>query len=158
MLPGAFAYTYLGYAGREALGGGEGLFGKGLLALAVLGMVAFLPRLLRRVREARVVGVIGAAELRLRLARREDITVLDVRSAGDYAGDLGHIEPSLNIPLDQLPGRLAELEPVRERRIAVICRTNRLSSQAAGLLRKAGFRRVQLVTDGMLAWRQQEHA
>ena len=28
MLPGAFAYTYLGYAGREAVGGGEGLIQK----------------------------------------------------------------------------------------------------------------------------------
>lgn len=29
MGPGAFAYTYLGYAGREAVGGGEGLITKG---------------------------------------------------------------------------------------------------------------------------------
>ena len=29
MLPGAFAYTYLGYAGREAAAGGEGLVQKG---------------------------------------------------------------------------------------------------------------------------------
>jgi uncharacterized membrane protein YdjX (TVP38/TMEM64 family) len=53
MLPGALAYTYLGYAGREALGGGEDLLRKGLLALALLAVVAFLPRLIRRVRKAR---------------------------------------------------------------------------------------------------------
>lgn len=158
MFPGAFAYTYLGYAGREALGGGEDLLGKGLLALALLGAVAFLPRLIRRVRYARAAGQLCVAELRLRLARHEDITVLDVRSAKDYAGELGHIDTSLNIPLDQLPGRLSELERVRARPIVVICRTNRMSIQAVGLLRKAGFRRVQLVSDGMLAWRQQEHA
>jgi len=35
MLPGAIAYTYLGYAGREAVAGGEGLVRKGLLALAL---------------------------------------------------------------------------------------------------------------------------
>ena len=50
MLPGAIAYTYLGYAGREAVAGGEGLIRKGLLALALLAIVAFLPRLVRILR------------------------------------------------------------------------------------------------------------
>ena len=50
MLPGAFAYTYLGYAGREAIAGSEGLIQKGLLALALLALVAFLPRLISRLR------------------------------------------------------------------------------------------------------------
>jgi len=150
MLPGALAYTYLGYAGREAIGGGEGTIQKGLLALALLGVVAFLPRLLQRLREkpARL----SAAELRQRLARGEDITVLDVRPAKDYSGELGHVEGSLNIPLGELAERLPELDAVRERPLAVICRTNRMSAQAVEMLRRAGFRKVQLVGDGMLAW------
>ena len=51
MLPGAIAFTYLGYAGREAVAGGEGMIQKGLLALALLAVIAFLPRLIRRLRE-----------------------------------------------------------------------------------------------------------
>ncbi|MBT3309052.1 MAG: TVP38/TMEM64 family protein [Gammaproteobacteria bacterium] len=50
MLPGAIAYTYLGYAGREAVAGGEGLIQKGLLALALLAAVAFLPRMIAHFR------------------------------------------------------------------------------------------------------------
>lgn len=50
MLPGAFAYTYLGYAGREAVVGGEDLVQKGLFALALLALVAFIPRLVKSVR------------------------------------------------------------------------------------------------------------
>jgi len=50
MLPGAIAYTYLGYAGREAVAGDEGLIQKALLALALLAVVAFLPRLISRFR------------------------------------------------------------------------------------------------------------
>lgn len=50
MFPGALAYTYLGYAGREAIAGGEGMIQKGLLALALLALVAFLPRFIRRLR------------------------------------------------------------------------------------------------------------
>ncbi|RTZ58317.1 MAG: sulfurtransferase, partial [Gammaproteobacteria bacterium] len=54
MIPGALAYTWLGYTGREAITGGEGLIRKGLLALALLAVAAFLPRWLKMVRNARV--------------------------------------------------------------------------------------------------------
>ncbi|NCC38792.1 MAG: TVP38/TMEM64 family protein [Gammaproteobacteria bacterium] len=51
MLPGALAYTYLGFAGREAIAGSEDLIQKGLIALALLATVAFLPRLVTRLRQ-----------------------------------------------------------------------------------------------------------
>ena len=50
MLPGTIAITYLGYAGREAAAGGDDLIQKGLLALGLLAIVAFLPRFIRRLR------------------------------------------------------------------------------------------------------------
>ena len=53
MLPATLAYTYLGYAGREAAAGGAGMIKKGLLALALLACVALLPPLIRRLRAAR---------------------------------------------------------------------------------------------------------
>lgn len=52
MLPGATAYTWLGYAGREALGGGEGMVRNVLIALALLAATAFLPRWIRKARQA----------------------------------------------------------------------------------------------------------
>ena len=48
MLPGSLAYTYLGYAGREAAAGSADLVRKALLALALLAAAALLPRLIRR--------------------------------------------------------------------------------------------------------------
>ncbi|MBF0611819.1 MAG: TVP38/TMEM64 family protein [Magnetococcales bacterium] len=48
MLPGGAAYTYLGYAGREAVAGGEGLMQKGIIAIALLALAAFLPSFIRR--------------------------------------------------------------------------------------------------------------
>lgn len=50
MFPGALAYTYLGYAGREAMAGADRVFEKALAALALLAAVAFLPRFVRRLR------------------------------------------------------------------------------------------------------------
>src|SRR5215470_16094876 len=53
MSPGALAYTYLGYAGREAASGQAGSIHKGLLALALLAAIAFLARLVRRLKGQR---------------------------------------------------------------------------------------------------------
>nr|VFK31762.1 MAG: Uncharacterized membrane protein YdjX, TVP38/TMEM64 family, SNARE-associated domain [Candidatus Kentron sp. MB]VFK34926.1 MAG: Uncharacterized membrane protein YdjX, TVP38/TMEM64 family, SNARE-associated domain [Candidatus Kentron sp. MB]VFK77043.1 MAG: Uncharacterized membrane protein YdjX, TVP38/TMEM64 family, SNARE-associated domain [Candidatus Kentron sp. MB] len=51
MLPGAIAYTYLGYVGREALMGSEQLVQKGLLALGLLAITAYIPRFVGRFRK-----------------------------------------------------------------------------------------------------------
>lgn len=52
MLPGAFAYTYLGYAGREAAARGAGAIRNIALAIGLLAAVGLLPRLVRRFRRA----------------------------------------------------------------------------------------------------------
>ncbi len=156
MLPGAIAYTYLGYAGREAIAGGEGLIQKSLLALALLGLVAFLPRLIKRLRGGVVTeGKLTTAELKQRLDRHDEILVLDVRAARDYAGKSGHIPNAKSIPLDELPRRLTEIESYRDRPLAVICRTNRMSGKAVTLLRTAGYQQALLVDDGMVGWERQ---
>lgn len=51
MLPAAFAFTYVGYAGREVADGGEDPTQKILLALGLLAAVIFLPRFIRRLRK-----------------------------------------------------------------------------------------------------------
>jgi uncharacterized membrane protein YdjX (TVP38/TMEM64 family) len=48
MLPGAFAYTYLGYAGREAAAHGAGAIRNVALAIGLLAAAALMPRLVRR--------------------------------------------------------------------------------------------------------------
>jgi uncharacterized membrane protein YdjX (TVP38/TMEM64 family) len=48
MTPGGAAYTYLGYAGREAVAGGEDVIRKILLAIAIVATVAFVSRILLR--------------------------------------------------------------------------------------------------------------
>ena len=50
MAPGGVAYTWLGHAGREAFDGNTSAIQWGLLALALLAAIAFLPRLVRRLK------------------------------------------------------------------------------------------------------------
>jgi uncharacterized membrane protein YdjX (TVP38/TMEM64 family) len=54
MAPSGAAYTYLGYAGREAAGGGEDVIKKVLLAIAVIATIAFVSRIWMRKRRNRI--------------------------------------------------------------------------------------------------------
>ena len=151
MLPGAIAYTYLGYAGREAVAGGEGMIQKGLLALALLAAVAFLPRLIGNLRSGPRLSIDA---MKARLDAGDELLLLDVRSAADFDGDSGHVAGALNIPLEVLAERCEELAAERERPIFIICTTDRRSAQAARQLAAAGFRDVHVVAGGMTAWRE----
>ena len=149
MLPGAIAYTYLGYAGREAISGGEGLIQKGLLALGLLALAAFLPSLIGRIRRGQPMSV---KDLKQKLDSNENILVLDVRTAEDFIGEQGHITNATNIAVEDLPARIDELADYEERPIALVCRTDRRSMQAAKILSRRGFADVHVVKDGMTQW------
>ena len=70
MIPGAAAYTWLGYAGREAAAGSSSALNYGLAGLALLALVALLPGFVRRLR-AVPTKLIEAAEVKLEQWNRE---------------------------------------------------------------------------------------
>ncbi|MEE2522030.1 rhodanese-like domain-containing protein [Pseudarthrobacter sp. J75] len=76
-----------------------------------------------------------------------DAALLDVRE--DYEWVAGHAEGALHIPLDQLPGRLSELDPDQD--LYVICRTGGRSFRAAQWLAGQGYSAVN-VAGGMDHW------
>lgn len=53
MLPGSFMFTYMGYAGREALRGSEGMVTKISIAVGCFILLSSVPGLVRRLREER---------------------------------------------------------------------------------------------------------
>jgi len=148
MLPGAIAYTYLGYAGREAISGGEGLIQKILVALALLAVVAFLPRIIGNIRRGPTIDI---PELKRRIDNNGTL-VLDVRTAEDFIGEQGHIDSAVNIAVEDLPNRLDELTEYIERPIAIVCRTDKRSARAALILAEHGFHDVHVVRGGMTKW------
>jgi uncharacterized membrane protein YdjX (TVP38/TMEM64 family)/rhodanese-related sulfurtransferase len=154
MLPGALAYTYLGYIGREAATGGEGLIQKAILALALLAVVSFLPRLIGNMRKG---ATIDAPELKQRLDKNEDMLLLDVRTADDYVGEQGHITGSTLVPLEELEQRIDEIGDFLEKPVITICRTDRKSAKAAQLLAKKGFTDVHVARMGMTDWIKNEY-
>ncbi|WP_333840923.1 VTT domain-containing protein [Pelomicrobium sp.] len=158
MLPGAAAYAYLGYAGREALVGSETLIHDGLIALALLAAVLFLPRFVQRLHPRGVdpaAGTITAAALKRRLEDGKPQAILDVREPDEYRGELGHLPGALNIPLAHLAEALSALEPLKDRGIVVVCRTDKRSAKAARLLRRQGFHPVEVLRGGMEQWNRE---
>jgi len=92
-------------------------------------------------------------ELKARLERGDRPVILDVRKPHEVQiASIGH---DLLIPDDELPERLSELEPYRDREIVVYCRSGARSARATKLLREAGFRDVKNLKGGILAWSQE---
>lgn len=148
MLPGAIAYTYIGYAGREAVGGGDGLIQKILIALALFAAVAFLPRVIASIRRGRTIDI---PELKRRIENNGAL-ILDVRTAKDFVGEQGHINSALNVSVEELPDRMHELIKYIDHPIAIVCRTDKRSARAAMLLTRQGFHDVLVVRGGMTKW------
>jgi glyoxylase-like metal-dependent hydrolase (beta-lactamase superfamily II)/rhodanese-related sulfurtransferase len=73
-------------------------------------------------------------------AHRHEVELLDVRSAAEFVGELGHLEGATLIPLDELRARAAEVRGDRPGMGTVI-------------LLKAGFTRVANLAGGMVRWR-----
>jgi uncharacterized membrane protein YdjX (TVP38/TMEM64 family)/rhodanese-related sulfurtransferase len=150
MLPGAFAYTWLGHAGRAVLSGGDGLVRNVTIALSLLAAVALLPRLVRKLRAKPMLDVL---DLKRELDAGEDVVLLDLRPATDFRGEWGHIRQARCLPLEELPQRIVDFDAHKQRPIRLICRTDRRSAQAARLLADAGFTDAQVIRGGMAAWR-----
>jgi rhodanese-related sulfurtransferase len=91
---------------------------------------------------------LSATELKNRIQQQDLPVLLDVREPHEfqYAG----IPNSVNIPLDQIPQRLAELDPQQE--IVVICHHGMRSQQAAHYLERSGFKAIANLKGGIDAW------
>ncbi|HEX7202591.1 MAG TPA: rhodanese-like domain-containing protein [Arthrobacter sp.] len=78
-------------------------------------------------------------------------TLVDVRSREEHA--TAHIPGSLNIPLEELPSRLADLP---NNTIHVLCGSGKRSSQAVRILADRGYQTVN-VAGGITEWYRAGH-
>lgn len=79
-----------------------------------------------------------------------DLQLLDVRSAIEYAE--GHVANTRNVPITDLPDRLAGLGLDPARPVIAICLSGHRSVPAYRLLKRAGYTQVFSLSGGMLAW------
>lgn len=153
MLPGTLAYTWLGYAGKQAFGGDTAAIQYGLLGLGLLAAIAFVPRLVRRFRASLdAPRWISPEELAAVLQQNDTLAVVDVRGPDEFLGPLGHIKQARNVPVDELTQRIAELAPLASKSVVLVCHTDRRSARAAAILQDANFRDVRVLRGGMVRW------
>jgi molybdopterin/thiamine biosynthesis adenylyltransferase/rhodanese-related sulfurtransferase/molybdopterin converting factor small subunit len=98
--------------------------------------------------EAPTSGVIDVVEVKQKLDRGDDFTLIDVREPHEY--QIAKIPGSILIPLGQLPNRLQELDKNAD--IVAHCKSGGRSQKAVDLLKQSGFQNVRNMTGGILAW------
>ena len=82
-----------------------------------------------------------------------DLLILDLRQPEEFHGALGHIFHSRNIPLPQLPFRLAELSGYRDRTFLVYCRRDdECGPTGMAILASSGFHNAVLLDGGIQRW------
>jgi adenylyltransferase/sulfurtransferase len=92
---------------------------------------------------------ISVEELKKKLDAKDDVFVLDVREPHEYP--IANLGAPL-IPLGQLEQRVGELAAEKDREVVVHCRSGARSQKAAVILKNAGFKKVENLAGGILAW------
>lgn len=99
-----------------------------------------------KVHDIATIDVHALAALR---ARREDIALIDVRTAGEF--ETAHIPGSSHLPLDQLDGACAALAETSTM-LVLVCRSGNRAHEAARRLVAAGASNPSVLEGGLLAW------
>ena len=87
-------------------------------------------------------------DLAARLGEEQRPLLLDVREAWELS--IARIDPSMHMPMNDVPDRLEELNPDQE--IVVLCHHGRRSRQVVAFLKQSGFRQVLNLVGGIDAW------
>jgi rhodanese-related sulfurtransferase len=115
-----------------------------LVAVALISGGALLMPILQRRGEK--VSLLQATQL----INQGKSLIVDVRDPEEFA--TGHIRESKNIPLNELPQRIAELDKFKSKNVIVLCQSGVRSSKAVMQFKKAGFNEVVSLSGGLAAW------
>ncbi|TFG97087.1 MAG: rhodanese-like domain-containing protein [Calditrichales bacterium] len=90
-------------------------------------------------------------DVRKKIQTDSSLVLLDVRTAEEFNGALGHLPGGILIPLNELESRLSELADYRQQEIIVYCRSGNRSRTATNMMREKGFNAFNML-GGMKAW------
>jgi rhodanese-related sulfurtransferase len=92
---------------------------------------------------------VSPVELRARLAERDDIRLVDVRTAAEF--ETSHIPASYHVPLDALREHRDEFRHV-DAHVVLVCQSGNRAARAAERLTEAGLAKVQILDGGIAHW------
>ncbi|MCO6474532.1 MAG: rhodanese-like domain-containing protein [Melioribacteraceae bacterium] len=93
----------------------------------------------------------SADDLFHQLKTDTNIVVLDIRTEPELTSELPIINGAMHIETSEVNQRINELEPFRNKTIAVICRSGNRSRAITNLLIDKGYV-VKNITDGMIGY------
>ncbi len=94
---------------------------------------------------------ITVADVQKKINAKNNILLLDVRTATEFDGPLSHIAGAVLLPIQELEQRVDELNEHKEKEIIVICRSGNRSQTGTRILISHGFNAVNML-GGMEAW------
>ncbi|WP_303310980.1 rhodanese-like domain-containing protein [Hymenobacter sp. BT730] len=97
---------------------------------------------------------ITPAELKQRQAEGTAPIIIDVRET--WENEEGRIEGSRNIPMGELPGKLEDLEDLKNQEVVVHCKGGGRSASAKAYLTQQGFTNVRNLLGGFQGYQQAE--
>jgi len=95
-------------------------------------------------------------ELNRTLLEPDHPLVVDIRSAELYGQS--HIAGSVNVPMEELETRRAELPPDRDAPIVMVCGIGKFSKNWTLYLKSMGYRQVRSLKGGVNEWIRKGHA
>jgi rhodanese-related sulfurtransferase len=88
---------------------------------------------------------------------KKNVILLDVRTGREFKGEAevnyGRLDGAINIPVQELESRIAELSKYKNQEIIVYCSHSHRSPQASYLLNQQGFNTVSNMNYGMSEWK-----
>lgn len=94
---------------------------------------------------------VKAPDLNTELGTEKKPFLLDVRTAEELTKD-GYIEGALNISINELPARLAELPADKATPIVILCKSGHRGALGMMYLQSLGYTNVRNLAGGMNAW------
>ncbi len=119
-----------------------------VMLLAILLLLAFDPA-------GRSVG--GAAKISAgqlpQIQARKSAVLVDIRSIEEFGK--GHIEQSMNLPLDSLESNLKKLNKHRGKPLILVCQSGARAAKAASILKKNQFEELYVLDGGVASWNKE---
>ncbi len=97
--------------------------------------------------------VISAKDAHTQLKTDTTIVLLDVRTPEEHIGE--RIGNTPLIPVQELEHRIHELDAYKDRTIIVYCRSGNRSGAATTILRKHGFKAINM-QGGIIKWKSEQ--
>jgi rhodanese-related sulfurtransferase len=88
------------------------------------------------------------------LDNNEDVIIIDVRTSGEFEGELGHIPGAVLRPLKEIEDWEPEFDEKKENRLIMVCRSGNRSGVATQYFIDHGYNNIQNMSGGMLVWNE----